>query len=90
MAWSTVGNSVKTWLGGRKESAAPVTLAGGDDAVGSPNAPYSPGKSEVQDNLFDGADSAEQPLQPGQLSLEESAHGGLGRHLGVVSTTLLM
>lgn len=29
-------------------------------------------------------------LEAGELSLEEDAAGGMGRHLGVFSTTLLM
>ena len=29
-------------------------------------------------------------LQAGELTLEESSAGGIGRHLGLVSTTLLM
>ncbi len=29
-------------------------------------------------------------IQPGNLKLEEDAAGGLGRHLGLFSTTLLM
>ena len=29
-------------------------------------------------------------LHPGELSLEEDVAGGLGRHLGVTSTTFLM
>lgn len=28
-------------------------------------------------------------LQPGELSLDEDTAGGMGRHLGVTSTTLL-
>ncbi|KAH8911738.1 high affinity methionine permease [Coniochaeta sp. PMI_546] len=31
-----------------------------------------------------------QPIQPGELTLEESANGGLGRHLGLFSTTFLI
>jgi hypothetical protein len=31
-----------------------------------------------------------QTIQPGELSLEESANGGMGRHLGLFSTTFLM
>ena len=31
-----------------------------------------------------------QSVQPGELTLEESANGGLGRHLGIVSTTFLV
>ena len=33
---------------------------------------------------------AENPLQSGELSLEEDVAGGLGRHLGLFSTTFLM
>lgn len=32
----------------------------------------------------------DQPVQPGELTLDEAARGGLGRHLGLFSTTFLM
>lgn len=33
---------------------------------------------------------ADKLLEPGELSFEEDTRGGLGRHLGLVSTTFLM
>ncbi|KAI1413048.1 high affinity methionine permease [Hypoxylon sp. FL1857] len=34
--------------------------------------------------------TVKQDIQAGELTLEEAAHGGLGRHLGLVSTTFLI
>ena len=36
------------------------------------------------------SDLITQPVNPGELTLEETAKGGLGRHLGVFSTTFLV
>ncbi|OAA55270.1 high affinity methionine permease [Niveomyces insectorum RCEF 264] len=61
------------------------------DGVGTPNSP--PGKdNNVQVNNVVTVD--DQPVvestEAGELSLEEDAHGGMGRHLGIVSTTFLI
>jgi hypothetical protein len=37
-----------------------------------------------------GAPEADTAIAPGELSFEEDTKGGLGRHLGLFSTTLLM
>ncbi len=48
--------------------------------------------TEVPERLSDGWDGKVETrnIQPGNLDLEEDAAGGLGRHLGLFSTTLLM
>lgn len=48
--------------------------------------------TEVPERLSDGWDGKVEArnIQPGNLDLEEDAAGGLGRHLGLFSTTLLM
>jgi hypothetical protein len=33
---------------------------------------------------------AEKILEPGELSFDEDTRGGMGRHLGLISTTFLM
>jgi hypothetical protein len=47
---------------------------------------------EIEDPSTDGESNISIPknAQAGELDLEESAAGGLGRHLGVFSTTFLM
>ncbi len=54
--------------------------------------PNSPGDSPGGEKAADvGVDVTTEPtLQAGELSLEEAAHGGMGRHLGLISTTFLM
>ena len=47
-------------------------------------------KSPVNSEIDDGALRAVHAVHPGELSFEEDVAGGLGRHLGLVSTTFLM
>ncbi len=52
--------------------------------------------SSQDKTLFHDSDSreadmeAEKTLEPGELNFDEDTRGGLGRHLGLVSTTFLM
>ena len=46
----------------------------------------SPDNSEVDDSAL----RAVHEVHPGELSFEEDVAGGLGRHLGLFSTTFLM
>lgn len=60
----------------------------------TPSADVTPAASDVQQKY--GGPKADEPaeadatLQPGELSFEEDTAGGLGRHLGLWSTTFLM
>ncbi len=56
-----------------------------------PPSPPADKKSGVTVNE-DGSDEGvyDQKLEAGELSLQEATNGGLGRHLGIVSTTFLM
>lgn len=48
-------------------------------------------KTLFRDSDSGGADmEAEKILEPGKLSFDEDTRGGLGRHLGLTSTTFLM
>lgn len=51
------------------------------------------GISGVDANSLDGQEvehDTDESVQPGELTLEEDTAGGMGRHLGLFSTTLLM
>ena len=84
-----LGARVRSLWGHRTPSETPVLTgenvynSAGDNVPRSTN-----GAGEKGD--FDGELVVEQPYQPGELSLEEATNGGMGRHLGVFSTTLLM
>jgi hypothetical protein len=55
-----------------------------------------PDASSSNKALFRDSDSgeadmeAEKILEPGELSFDEDTRGGMGRHLGLTSTTFLM
>lgn len=60
----------------------------------TPSADVTPASSDVQQN-YGGAKAGEVAeadaiLRPGELSFDEDTAGGLGRHLGLWSTTFLM
>ena len=63
-------------LGTVKEETSPADDSSGDNGI-------------VRDDSQLAAD-AHRAVQPGELTLEEDAAGGLGRHLGLFSTTFLM
>ncbi|KAH8887867.1 high affinity methionine permease [Thozetella sp. PMI_491] len=89
MAWS-LGEKARAFFW-RRQWEDEAVLAGETPASGNPNPGGSPGeKAATVDTSFDGEMVAEQPYQPGELTLEEAVHGGMGRHLGIVSTTLLI
>jgi len=46
--------------------------------------------SESSSGNRDGEPLADQIIEPGGLSFEEDVSGGMGRHLGLFSTTFLM
>ena len=62
---------------------------------GRPGAPVMFSRSYSQDTSseFEGKKDdivTVQPMQVGELTTEEATNGGMGRHLGLVSTTFLM
>lgn len=61
----------------RKAAGSPETTAYVDESSSSP---------VEEKGIVDNDDT----LQPGALTLDEDAAGGLGRHLGLVSTTFLI
>ena len=59
-------------------------------APGAVDASAKPASDASSDRGALGAHEADDALHPGRLTLEEEASGGLGRHLGLFSTTFLM
>lgn len=86
MGWLDVKSRLPFRRGAGREPAASGVIT----ATSSPE-PNSPGREGEEKPADVGVDElTEQPLQAGELSLEEAAHGGMGRHLGLISTTFLM
>ena len=65
----------------------------------APEIASSPGEATTRNEkgfvANDGLGKSDEPeadalLRPGELSFEQATSGGLGRHLGIVSTTFLM
>ena len=63
-------------LGTVTEENPPIDDSSGDNGI------------LLDDGLL--AADAHRAVQPGELTLEEDAAGGMGRHLGLFSTTFLM
>ncbi|KAI9687113.1 MAG: hypothetical protein M1822_002524 [Bathelium mastoideum] len=62
---------------------------------GGPRAPVMSSRPSTRDesSIFEGKEEeviVVQPVQAGELTTEEASHGGMGRHLGLVSTTFLI
>lgn len=80
----------KFGLGSKQQSAAQ------SPTFDSPRLDYGDGESKNGGFAVNGrSTSNEEPkvdaiIAPGELSFEEGTSGGLGRHLGLFSTTLLM
>lgn len=80
----------KFGLGGKQQTAAQ------SPTFDSPRQSYGNGESKNGVLAINGrSTSNEEPeadaiIAPGELTFEEGTSGGLGRHLGLTSTTLLM
>lgn len=80
----------KFGLGGKQQSPAQ------SPTFDSPRPDYVNGESKSGGFAINGRSTSNEELRadaiiaPGELSFEEGTSGGLGRHLGLFSTTLLM
>lgn len=81
----TYFRSMLLQLKGRTNSVAPLDL--GSPAADQPANTKGVLRESVRE---DGEPKADQDVNPGELTFEEDTRGGLGRHLGLFSTTFLM
>jgi L-type amino acid transporter 9 len=71
---------------GKNALASPFTHnRSGNDVKGASEEDGSPPRNTIRDGP-----AADALLNPGELSFEEDTAGGMGRHLGITSTTLLI
>jgi hypothetical protein len=81
MAWLNIRDRIALRRLAAQPQPEPLSPASSSDPTRNPTTEKDAGVDTTVMN---------QPIQPGELSLEEAANGGLGRHLGLFSTTFLM
>ncbi|KAH9848766.1 amino acid transporter [Lenzites betulinus] len=87
---SRLAQYIPTWRRGRRDEDAPA------DAAAVPAEPLDTKRSKEESDGDESLASKElttvvdPDLNPGELTFEEDAEGGMGRHLGVFSCTLLI